>query len=90
MTYEELVIWIDEEGTIHSKELADAEATEAFFDTWEEMPLLRVWNATKYGQWYTNSKFEGELKHPYEEECLFALGVSNVPPEVRALALLLL
>jgi hypothetical protein len=90
MSEKELIVWIDVKGTFHTKQLDDAGATEDFFETWKEMPLVRVWNATKYGHWYTNSTFEGELQHPFHGDSLFIMSPDRVPPEVRALALLLL
>ena len=89
MSHKEVLVWT-ENGQLTGRLFDGPDAVDDFIYGWSEPVTSPIWNLVWGRQWYTNKDNDRELIQPTEDmECLFTASAEDVPPEVRALALLL-
>jgi hypothetical protein len=90
MKRKELVIWT-EDGHLTGRVFDSSGAVDDFLEGWSGPVTEPIWNLVVGQRWYTNKNPKGDLYQPSDgPDYLFTVSLEDVPPEVRALALLLL
>ena len=89
MKRKEVVVWT-EDGQLTGRVFDSSEAVDDFLEGWSEPVTEPIWNLVAGVRWYSNKKSMGELYQPNSgSDYLLSVSPEMVPPEVRALALLL-
>jgi hypothetical protein len=90
MKRKELVIWT-EDGHLTGRVFDSSGAVDEFLGGWSEPATEPIWNLVVGERWYTSKNPKGGLYQPSDgPDYLFTVSPEMMPPEVRALALLLL
>ena len=90
MSIRELLVWENPPGQWNHRTWECSDQFNADLDTWEGPLDQLYWSTDRSLRWYNNLNPEGGLYDLRTDMSLYSKPENDVPPEVRAIALLLL